>query len=255
MKALILTAGFATRLYPLTKNRPRSLLTIRNKPIIEHIINKLESLAQIDEILIITNQKFLRQFQDWVDEFPSIKPLKLIDNGITSEKDRLGAIGDIVLVIKEEKIDEDLLVIADDNLFSFNLRNFIEFALKLRPSSCIGIYDLNGTSNPNPFRNQRFLSEANKFRVVQLNGDKEIIDFQEKPTQPKSSLIAMGIYFFPKERLRLISEYLSQNNNHDAPGQYISWLAKLDKVYGYAFEGDWRDISDKDAYTDAVFTF
>lgn len=248
MKALILAGGYATRLHPLTRDRPKSLLTIRSKPIIEHIINKLESLAQIDEILIITNQKFLKQFQDWIDGFPSIKPIKLINDDTTNEKDKLGAIGDIALAIGEEKIEEDLLVIAGDNLFNFSLQGFIDFAHKRRPQNSIGIYNLNGRP--------RFSNGAGKFGVVQLNGDEEIIDFQEKPTNPINSfLVATCIYFLPEEKLRLISEYLSQNNNNDAPGHYISWLAKLDGVYGYTFEGDWRDIGDIESYTEAVFTF
>jgi glucose-1-phosphate thymidylyltransferase len=243
MKALILAAGYATRLYPFTKDKPKPLLTIRRKPIIEYIINKLESLNQIDQILIVTNQKFFKQFQSWRDNFPSIKPTKLINDGSTNEKDKRGAIGDIALAIKEANIEDDLLVVAGDNLFSFSLQPFIEFANKKRPQTSIGIYNLNGRSNPN------------KFGVVQLNGNEEITNFEEKPAQPKSSLIAMCIYFFPKENLHLIGHYLNQNGEYDAPGHYISWLTKSDKVYGYTFEGNWCDIGDIDAYTEAVFTF
>lgn len=243
MKALILAAGYATRLYPLTKDRPKPLLTIRSRPIIEYIISKLESLGQIDEILVVTNQKFFRQFQDWLGNFPATKPVKLINDGSVNEKNRLGAIRDIGLVIEKEQLSEDLLIVAGDNLFSFGLHNFIEFADKRRSYTCIGIYNLNGKLMPN------------KFGIVQLNGNEEIIDFQEKPETPRTSLIAMCVYFFPKEKLHLISDYLSQNNNNDAPGNYISWLLKSDKVYGYKFEGNWLDIGDIDAYTEAVFTF
>ena len=243
MKALILAAGYATRLYPLTKDRPKPLLTIRKKPIIEYIINKLESLEQIDQILIVTNQKFFEQFQGWLDSLPCAKPIKLINDGSINCKDRLGAIGDINLAIKEEKIEDDLLVIAGDNFFNFSLHGFIDFAQERRPRNSIGIYNLNGRT------------QLSKFGVVQLNGDEEIIDFQEKPSQPRASLIAMCVYFFPKEKLRLISDYLSQNNDNDAPGHYISWLVKSDKVYGYTFEGNWCDIGDIDTYTEAVFTF
>lgn len=244
MKAIILAAGYATRLYPLTKDRPKPLLTIRKKPIIEYIIDKLESIEQIEEIFIVTNQKFFKQFQDWLDDFPATKSIKLVNDDSVNGNERLGAIRDIDIVIKREQLAEDLLVVAGDNLFSFGLGNFIEFACKKKPQSSIGIYNLNGKFDPG------------KFGVVQLNGDEEIIDFQEKPTQSVSSLIATCLYFFPREKLHLISDYLSQNHQADATGHYISWLVKSDKVYGYAFnEGSWLDVGDIDAYTEAVFTF
>lgn len=243
MKALILAAGYATRLYPLTKDKPKPLLTIRKKPIIEYIINKIESLEQIDEILIVTNQKFIGQFQAWLNNSPSLKPIKLINDGSLNEKDRRGAIGDIALAIKEKNIEDDLLVVAGDNLFSSGLNNFIETAYSRYPHNFIGIYNLNGKLKPN------------KFGVVQINNEQEIIDFEEKPAYPKSSLIAMCIYFFPKENLHLIERYLSQNGHADAPGHYISWLTKSNKVYGHTFSGNWHDIGDIDAYTEAVFTF
>jgi len=244
MKAIILAAGYTTRLYPLTKDRPKPLLTIRKKPVIEYIIAKLESLEQIDQIFIVTNQKFFGQFQDWLDDFPSLKPIKLINDDSLNGNDSPGAGRDIDIVIKREQLAEDLLVVAGDNLFSFGLRNFIEFAGKKKPQSSIGIYNLNG----------KF--DSGKFGVVQLNGDEEIVDFQEKPSRSASSLVATCLYFFPGEKLRLISDYLSHNRQDDAAGDYISWLVKSDKVYGYAFnEGNWLDVGDADAYTEAVFTF
>lgn len=244
MKALILAAGYLIRPYPLTKGRPKPLLTIRNRPIIEYIINKLESIEQIDQIFIVTNQKFFEQFQGWLDSFSSAKPIKLINDGSINKKDKLGAIGDISLTIREEKIEDDLLVIAGDNLFNFGLQGFIDFAQKMSPQNSIGIYNLNGKT------------KSNKFGIVQLNGDEEIVDFKEKPTKPESSLIAMCIYFFPKEKLHLISDYLSHNDHNGAPGNYISWLIESDRVYGYTFDkGTWLDIGDADAYTEAVFTF
>lgn len=244
MKAIILAAGYANRLYPLIKDRPKPLLTIRKKPIIEYIIAKLESLEQINQIFIVTNQKFFSQFQDWLDDFPSLKSIKLISDDSFSGSDSPGAIKDIDIVIKKEQISEDLLVIAGDNLFSFGLRNFIEFAGKKKPQSSIGIYNFSG----------KF--DSGKFGVVQINSEGEIVDFQEKPSRSVSSLIATCLYFFPGEKLHLISDYLNHNLQNDAAGDYISWLVKSDKVYGYSFnEGSWLDVGDTDAYTEAVFTF
>lgn len=244
MKAIILAAGYPSRCYPIVKDRPKPLLTIRKKPIIEYIIAKLESLEQIDQIFIVTNRRFLSQFQGWLDDFPSLKPIKLISDDSLNGNDSPGAIRDIDIVIKKEQLAEDVLVVAGDNLFSFSLRGFIEFARKKKPQSSIGIYNLNG----------KF--DSGKFGVVKLNEDEEIIDFQEKPSRPASSLVATCLYFFPGEKLRLISDYLSHNPQDDAAGDYISWLVKSDKVYGYAFnEGNWLDVGDTDAYTEAVFTF
>lgn len=246
MKALILAAGYAARLYPITKDKPKPLLTIRKKPIIEYIIQKLEKLEQVDEIMIVTNQKFFSQFRSWLENFPSLKPISLLKDNSRSTLDRCGAIGDIAMAIQQENINDDLLVVAGDNLFSFSLRPFIEFALTRRPQASIGIYNPNGGAGKMDLR---------RFGIVQLNGGGEIVDFQEKPAQPKSSLIAMCIYFFPKESLHLFERYLCQNGRPDEPGNYISWLAASDKVYGYAFEGNWCDIGDIDAYSEAVFTF
>lgn len=244
MKAIILAAGYANRLYPLIKDRPKPLLTIRKKPIIEYIIARLESLEQLDQIFIVTNRKFFNQFQDWLDDFPSLKPIKLISDDSLNGNDSPGAIRDIDIVIKREQISEDLLVVAGDNLFSFGLRDFIEFAGKKKPQSSIGIYNLNGKFDPG------------KFGVVRINSDGEIVDFQEKPSRCASSLVATCLYFFPWEKLHLISDYLSHDLPKDAAGNYISWLVKSDKVYGYAFnEGNWLDVGDADAYAEAVFTF
>lgn len=244
MKAIILAAGYTNRLYPLIKDRPKPLLTIRKKPVIEYIIARLESLEQIDQVFIVTNQKFFGQFQDWLDDFPSTKPIKLINDDSVNGSNSPGAIRDIDIVIKREQISEDLLVVAGDNLFSFGLRNFIEFAGKKKPQSSIGIYNLSG----------KF--DSGKFGVVQINSEGEIVDFQEKPSHCASSLVATCLYFFPGEKLRLISDYLNHNHHDDAAGDYISWLVKSDKVYGYSFnEGSWLDVGDTDAYTEAVFTF
>lgn len=244
MKAVILAAGYTNRLYPLIKDRPKPLLTIRKKPVIEYIIARLESLGQVDQVFIVTNQKFFGQFQDWLDDFPSMKPIKLISDDSFNGSNSPGAIRDIDIVIKKELISEDLLVVAGDNLFSFGLRNFIEFALERKPQSSIGIYNLNGKFDPG------------KFGVVQINSEEEIVDFKEKPSSSGSSLVATCLYFFPGEKLHLISDYLSQNPQDDSAGDYISWLIKSEKVYGYAFnEGSWLDVGDTDAYAEAVFTF
>ena len=245
MKALILAAGYATRLYPITNHKPKSLLTIKGKPIIEYIIAKIEQIKEIDQILIVTNHRYIKEFQHWQQDYPSVLPIRLIDDGSINEQDKRGAVGDISFAINEENIKDDLLIIGGDNMFSFSLNRFIERARNSRPFSFVGTYYLNGRLDPN------------KFGVVKLDIQSKIIDFQEKPSfHPDSSLVAMCLYFIPAEKLSLIYEYLSRQNNPDEVGHYISWLSKQDAVYGYTFdEGNWLDIGDIDAYTEAVFTF
>lgn len=249
MKALILAAGYATRLYPLTKGIPKPLLTIRRKPIIEYIISKLESLKQLDQIFIVTNQKFFKQFQSWLDNSPSIKPIKLLNDGSTNEKNRLGAMRDVALVLTQENINDDVLVIGGDNLFSATLNEFIDFAKDIRPNNAIGVYNLNGKY------------ESNRYGIVKLDENKKIIEFCEKPsnaneaTLNSSTLVSMCLYFFSKEKISLIQEYLKEGNDIDKAGSYIQWLSTRDTVYGYMFQGAWLDIGDIDSYTEAVFTF
>lgn len=246
MKALILAAGYGTRLYPITNHKAKSLLTIRGKPIIEYIIAKIELLKDVDEILIVTNHRYIKEFERWLQNYPSVLPMRLIDDGTVNGQDKLGPVGDIAFAIKEANIKEDLLVIGGDNMFSFSLDKFIESAKNSSSCNFVGTYNLNGKLDPN------------KFGIVKLDEQNRVIDFQEKPSShPGSSLVAMCLYFFPAQRLSLIYEYLNnQQNSPEESGHYISWLSKRDAVYGYTFnEGSWFDIGDIDAYTEAVFSF
>ena len=245
MKALILAAGYGTNLYPITNHKPKALLTIKGRPIIEYILARLECLNDINEVLIITNHRYIKEFQKWFQDYPAAIPIRLIDDGSTNEKDKLGSMGDIAFAIRQAKIEDDLLVIGGDNIFSFSLNKFIEYARNLQSASFIGTFDLNGRYQPK------------KFGVIKLDTQSRVVDFQEKPAvRPESTLVAMCLYYFPKDKLSLINEYLNQKTGAEEAGHYISWLFKKDIVYGYTFnEGSWFDIGDIDSYTEAVFTF
>lgn len=240
MKSLILAAGYATRMYPLTLNKAKPLLPVAGKIAIEYIIERILEIDEIDEIIIATNEKFFRQFQDWHRQFGQInKPLKILNDQSSSETDRLGAIGDIQFVIEKEKIDDDLLVIGGDNLFEMGLRGFIDFAKHRIPASSVGLYNLKD-------------KEAVKiYSEVQLDKNEHIIDFVEKPKNPASTLVAKCIYFFPKSKLSLISKYINSGGLIDAPGHYISWLCRCDSVYGFTFCGQWYDIGNYEIYKKA----
>jgi glucose-1-phosphate thymidylyltransferase len=244
MKALILAAGYATRLYPLTKEFPKPLLTVGDRRIIDYIIDKLDSIKDIDEIIVVTNSKFILQFKEWRRGRHIQKPLSLIDDLTKSNTDRRGAIGDINFIIDKKTIKDDLLVIGGDNLFDGDLKDFICFAKANKSHPVVGTYDIKDRS------------QASKYGVIRLNRKKRLIDFKEKPRNPKSTLIAMCLYYFPKEKLRFIKEYLdARQDKHDATGFYIDWLRKKVQVFGFAFGGRWYDIGHHRFYRQARESF
>jgi len=244
MKALILAAGYATRLYPLTKDYPKPLLCVKNKPIITYIVERLQALDEVNEILVITNSKFVSQFEGWMKEIKIKKPLGLIDDLTKDLDDRRGAIGDMFFAIDKRNIKEDLLIIGGDNLFDGNLKDFLLFTKQKPNSPVIGAYNI------------RSRAKASKYGVVKLDKTNKIIDFQEKPKSPKSTLAAMCLYFFPKEKLELIGEYdCSKAKKCDAAGFYIDWLRKKVAVYGFIFGGRWYDIGSHKYYNEAKQKF
>lgn len=234
MKALVLAAGYAVRLYPLTKQYPKPLLKVGNKTIIDYIIDKIERLDEIDEVVIVTNSRYFSVFKKWADERKTVKKLSLIDDLTFTPEDKRGAIGDMYFSINTAKINDDLLVIGGDNLFEESLKEFISFSKKIKNFPVVGIYDI------------KDLTHADKYGVIILDKENKVIDFEEKPKLPKSSLIAMCLYYFPKSKLKLIEEYLHyKNNKSDATGFYIDWLSRNHPVYGFIFKQQWYDIGDK----------
>ncbi len=242
MKLLILAAGYATRLYPLTLNKAKPLLPVVGKPVIEHIIERAEEIDELDQILVVTNEKFFRQFRDWNKQDRKI-PVRIINDQSLTESDRLGAIGDMDFVIKKKKIDDDLLVIAGDNLFELGLREFVDFAKLKVPASSIGLYNLPDQA------------AVKRYSQVRLDAEQRVIEFEEKPQHPTSTLVAKCIYFFPRRKLNLISEYIASGGSTDQPGYYISWLCRRDSVYGFVFSGRWFDIGNYKIYQNATRYF
>jgi glucose-1-phosphate thymidylyltransferase len=244
MKALVLAAGYATRLYPLTKEYPKPLLKVGTKPIIDHIIKKLDAVREIDEIIIVTNSKFLPHFKKWSKKVRVSKKLSLVDDLTKGLEDKRGAIGDMYFAIRNKHIKEDLLVIGGDNLFDGDLNDFFTFARRKGNSPVIGAYDIGSKIH------------AKKYGVLKLDKNNKIIDFKEKPAKPKSILVAMCLYFFPAKKLALVKEYLNiKNKKYDATGLYIDWLRKRTPVYGFAFNGRWYDIGDHKFYNEAKKAF
>ncbi|MEA3489793.1 MAG: nucleotidyltransferase family protein [Candidatus Omnitrophota bacterium] len=232
MKGLILAAGYGTRLYPLTLDRPKLLVKVGGHTILERLLRKFESLESCDEVYIVTNDKFYDMVVKWVRDRSFSIRLKVINDLTGSNEDRLGAVGDINLVLEKEDPRDDVLIVAGDNLFEFDIADFTSFA-KEKNRFSVALYDVK----------KRKL--ARKYGVVSVDSELKIDDFQEKPSSPRSTLASTGIYYFPKSKLPLISEYMKTGLVKDAPGNFVKWISENNEVYGYVFTEGWYDIGDK----------
>ena len=244
MKVLILAAGYGTRLYPLIKDTPKALLPINNKPLVNYILDRIGSISGLKEVILVTNAKFYSSFQQWAREQSGfVCPIAVINDRTQAPEDRLGSIGDIDFVLRQTKVDDDLLVVGSDNLFDYNVEDYVSFAQQKSPSVTVGLYDV------------RNLQEAKKYGVAAVGRDSKIISFEEKPDRPRSSLVAMCFYFMPKGSLGLIGQYLSESDKSDKAGDYICWLHRKNRVYGFQFTGRWYDIGSIEAYKEAQMNF
>jgi len=244
VKALILAAGYATRLYPLTKKYPKPLLEVKGRPIINYIIENIGLVSEINEIYVVTNSKFISDFRKWVKTVKSSKKITLVDDLTKNNQDRLGSIGDIQFVIKKKKVQEDLLVVGGDNLFSGSLQGFLDVVKKNIAPAAIGLYKL------------KRKNDASRYGVVKLDKLKRVISFKEKPKHPQSNLVAMCLYYVSKDYLNLINAYMqAKKRKTDATGSYIAWLKDKLDVYGYVFSGSWFDIGDYKYLNTAKETF
>lgn len=243
MKALLLGAGYATRLYPLTKDRPKPLLPVGRKPMVEWILDRLIPVPGLDRVLVVTNARFTPHFEEWARAWRGEVPVSVLNDGTTTNENRLGAVGDMQFSIRQGKIDDDLLVVAGDNLFEFDVRE----AVKLGKEKGGPVVCLKDLKDAGPLISQ--------YSVVTLDGNRRITDFEEKPARPKSSLISICLYYFPRRTLPLIDRYLAEGNNKDQPGWYIQWLVRQVPTFGYVLDGMWFDIGDLDSYNKANALF
>ena len=228
MKALILAAGYGTRLYPITKNKAKSLLEVHEKPILYYILEKLSEVEDLAEILIVTNDKFYSHFVEKLKDYKSKKTIKVINDYTLSNETRLGAMGDIHYVIETENIKEDLLVIGGDNLFKFSLVDFINFQ-RTKNSSILAGHIIENSE------------EVKKHGVLSLKEEK-IIDFEEKPKNPKTNIASTCIYYFNSLTLPLLSTYVTEENSLDKTGEFIQWLHKKTDVHAFIFNSKLYDI-------------
>lgn len=240
MKVVLLCAGYATRLYPLTKNQPKPLLKIGDKPILEWILDCLKPLEGIEGIYVVANERFTGHFEEWRGRVHYPRPLEIINDHTTSNDDRLGAIGDLHYVLEAKKIGaEDLLVIAGDNFFDFDLGEFMRFSRSRRPHASIAVYDVQD------------LELAKHYGLVSLGADGKVLNFFEKPAHPTTTLASCGLYWLPAETRVFLDRYLTTRHNPDQPGHYMRWLAETDSLFAVPLKGRWLDIGDPSSYEKA----
>ena len=245
MNILILAAGYATRLYPLTENKAKPLLDVAGKPMIEWVLDNLASIPDIDHVYVVTNNKFAGAFEEWAAGYKSRgakMEFTILNDGSTSDADKLGAIGDIHYVLKTQDIShQDLLVVAGDNLFSQPVPGFAEAAKKY--PATLALYDVGD------------LEAIRKYNNVSVDADGVITHFEEKPANPTTTKTGIALYYYSKEVLPLIDTYVVEGNNPDQPGRLIQWLYPRVKVGTWDVPGTWFDIGSKETLVEANEAF
>lgn len=239
MKVILLCAGYATRLYPLTQNQPKPLLPVGGRPLLEYLLEKIEKLDSVSQVFVVTNDRFHTHFREWAQTKHYPWKLEVVNDGTLTNETRLGAIGDLALAIERFKIREDLGVFAGDNLFRSDLLGFVRFAQTHRPHASVGIVDV------------KKKDRATHYGIVRIDGENQILEFLEKSKEPPTTLASTGVYWFAEESLDLLDRYRRGGHNADRPGDYISWLVKVDRVFAYPLEGTWFDIGDLNSYKEA----
>lgn len=235
MNVLVLAAGYATRLYPLTLDKAKPLLLVGGKPIIEWVVEKLIDVPALETIYIVTNDKFAHQFQDWADRYQNRQPkfkIKIVNDGSKSDDDRLGAIGDINFVVTRENLTEsDLLIVAGDNLFSESLAGFVGYAKGA--DAIVAVYDVGDAD------------AIKKYGNIAIDADGIITHFEEKPEKPRTTLAAIALYYYSPKVLSFLTTYLAAGNNPDQPGRFVQWLYTRTPVRTFELKGKWLDIGSK----------
>lgn len=241
MKCLILAAGYATRLYPLTENFPKPLLEVGDKPILDWLIDDMAATGLIDEYIVISNHKFAHIFEEWAAKNNKVT-IRVLDDGTTSNDNRLGAVRDIEFAIDQLQLDDDLLVMAGDNLLDFSLEAFIRYA-KEKNATCVMRY----------FEGDE--ARLHKSGVVEVDADDRILSMEEKPAEPKSHWCAPAFYCYTREDSRLIKKAIENGCGVDAPGSFISWLSTQTAVYAWEMPGKRYDIGNLASYEEVKRTF
>lgn len=233
MKCLILAAGYATRLYPLTENQPKPLLTVGNKTILDWLIDDIDGAGLVDEYIVISNHKFARHFQDWANTKP--QKITIVDDGTSTNETRLGAVCDIQFAIEQLNLDDDMLVIAGDNLLDFSLQRFVHYAHKKQTSCIMRFWETD---------EQRLL----KCGVVTIDEQDRILRMTEKSPTPETHWCCPPFYYYTRQDARLVKKGIENGCGTDAPGSYIAWLCTQTPVHAMEMPGKRYDIGNQQSY-------
>ncbi len=236
MKAVVLAGGYATRLWPITKHRPKMLLPIGESTVIDRIFHALETDDRIDTVYVSTNERFAPEFEQHLDDHNFAKPQLSVEE-TTEEAEKFGVVGALGQLIERENIDDDLLVVAGDNLMGFDLSGFIDY-FREQNTATLAAYDVGDRE------------KAKSYGLVELDGDR-VVDFQEKPAEPNSTLVSIACYAFPAASIRF-NEYLQGDNNPDEPGWFLQWLQQQEPVHAFVFDEAWFDIGTPESYLEAI---
>ena len=244
MKLIILAAGYATRLYPLTLNQPKPLLPVAGKPMMEHVLDNVADIKYIDQAYIVTNAKFDTHFENWAKGYrPDLHfRFTIVNDGSTDDSNKLGAIGDMHLVLTKFALDDDVIVIGGDNLFSEDLSAFGDYC-KQQNAPVTGVYDVGD------------LEQIKKYNAIEIDAEDRITFFEEKPKAPKSTLTGIALYYYPKATLPLIHQYIEEGNNPDQPGRLVQWLYPRVPFYVWRVPGLWYDVGSIETLEEANRVF
>ncbi len=231
MTCIILAAGYATRMYPLTLNFPKPLLEVGGKKIIDWLLDDI-SESGVNNIVVVTNHKFYDQFLAWAKTRNNIT---VLDDGSTENDNRLGAVKDIEFAIEKANINDDLIILAGDNVLDFSFKGFIEFA-KAKKTTCIMRHE------------QKDISKLRKTGVITIDENEKVIEMKEKPEEPKSNWAVPPFYYYTKEDALLVNEAIKEGCKTDAPGSFISWLINKRSVHAYLMPGKRYDVGSIEGY-------
>jgi glucose-1-phosphate thymidylyltransferase len=237
MDAVLLAGGYATRLWPITRHRPKMFLPVGDGTVIDRILRDLEGDDRIDRVLVSTNREFAEEFRGYLAASPFEKPTVSVEE-TSFEGEKLGVVGALVQLIGREDVTDDLLVVAGDNYIEYDLSTFVD-AFEQRDAPTLAAYDVGS------------LDRARSYGVVTLDGDR-VVDFQEKPDDPESTLVSIACYAFPGDALELFEEYLDGGTNPDEPGWFIQWLQDRVPTYAFPFDDAWFDIGEPESYLETV---
>lgn len=240
MKCLLLAAGYATRLYPLTENFPKPLLKVGDKTILDWLVDDIDLSGEVDEYIVISNHKFAHHFEEWAATKP--QNITVVDDGTSTNETRLGAVKDIQFAIDTLHLDDDMLVIAGDNVLDFSLTKFVEYAKEKGTSAIMRYYEAN---------DQKLL----KTGVVTIDSDDRILLMTEKSPNPATHWCTPPFYFYTREDARLVQKGIESGCGTDAPGSYIAWLCTQTPVHAMEMPGSRYDIGNLASYEEVQRTY